>query len=417
MGIAARIGLGLVLGKNNLNMKRILISGIFIGLFIGLGTIAAIFYAKGYRITFNGNGDGKIIEGTGLLVATSRPDGARVLVNNSLTTATNNTINLQPQEYDIQIEKDGYLPWRKKIIIKNGLVSEANALLIPTAPKLEAVTTIGVSNVIMDANGSLLAYTVSSASATKNGVYVLNMNSRPLIFLGATGTQIVSDAIDSFSQGELTFSPDGKELLVKVRSTYYLLATDARNDNPQDVTNTLFLVERDWEQQRLERDKKLMDSLTRDLRQISTLYFKDISAAPSGDKLLYTASRSASLPFVLKRKVPSLNSAVDQRILRGGSVYVYDIKEDKNHLIFDASGLKLGEKVSQYYWYADSRHLIFTEGGKVNVVEYDGGNLTTVYNGLFLGNLIFPWPDGSSIAIITRLSSTAPYNLYRISLQ
>ncbi len=92
-------------------MKRILISGILIGLFITIGTIGAILYATGYRIELEGKGSGnlKFIEGTGLLVATSMPDGARVLVNNKLTTATNNTINLPPGEYDVKIEKDSYL--------------------------------------------------------------------------------------------------------------------------------------------------------------------------------------------------------------------------------------------------------------------------------------------------------------------
>src|SRR3972149_3592243 len=103
-------------------MKRILISGILIGAFIVIGTIVAVLYANGYRIDFSGNGAGRVkfIEGTGLLVTTSRPDGARVLVNGHLTTATNNTINLAPGEYDVEIQKDGYLPWRKKVTIKNG---------------------------------------------------------------------------------------------------------------------------------------------------------------------------------------------------------------------------------------------------------------------------------------------------------
>ncbi len=398
-------------------MKRILISGILIGLFITLGTIGAVLYATGYRFSLNARDTGKLIEGTGLLVATSRPDGARVLVNDNLTTATNNTINLAPREYDVRIEKDGYLPWKKRIAIKNGLVSEANALLFPTAPKLEAITTIGVSNVIMDLNGSFLSYTVSSASASKNGVYVLNMNSRPLIFLGASGAQIVSDLIDNFSLAELSFSPDGKNILAKVRNTYYLLSSEGRNDNPRDVTNTLFLVEQDWEQQKLERDKKLMDSLSRDLRTTASIYFRAITPSPEGDKLLYTASRSANLPLVLKKKVPSLNSAPDQRIIREGDIYVYDVKEDKNYLIFDSSSLKPKGEARQYLWHADSRHLIYASDGRINVLEYDGGNETTVYNGPFLENLVFPWPNGSSIAIVSRFSATIPYNLYRISLQ
>lgn len=396
-------------------MKRILISGIFIGLFITLGTIAAILYATGYRVSLNGSGSGKIIEGTGLMVATSRPDGARVLVNEHLSTATNNTINLAPGEYDVVIEKDGYTLWKKKVIIKNGLVSEANALLFPVAPKLEAITTIGVSNVVMDSSGSLLAYTVSSSSAQKNGIYVLNMNSRPLIFIGASGTQLVTDIVDQFSKARLTFSPDGKELLASLpNARYYLLTTDAKNQNPRDVTNTLFLVERDWEQQTTERDKKTLETFSKNLKKAAGLYFKDMRLSPEGDKILYTASESATLPLVLKTKVPSLNSTSDQRNIKQGSIYVHDIKEDKNYQIAE---VKAGDKPNQYFWHPDSRHLIYADDGKINVLEYDGGNHITVYSGPFLDNLVFPWPDGSSVAIIAKLSPNVPYNLYRISLQ
>ncbi len=400
-------------------MKRILISGILIGLFITLGTIAAVLYATGYRFELGGNGTGnlKFVEGTGILVATSKPDGSRVLVNQKLTTATNNTINLQPGEYDIEIQKDGYLPWKKTVTIRKSLVTEANALLFPTAPKLEAVTTIGVGNVTMDQSGSLLAYTVSSASAAKNGVYVLNMNSGPLVFLGASGTQIVSDLIANFSQAVLKFSPDGKELLATLPNATYLLTTDGKNQTPQDVTTTLLVVSRDWQTQQAQADKKIMDSLPRALRSVAASNFIGMKVSPEGDRIVYTASRSASLPFVLKNKVPSLNSLPDQRELDTGNVYVYDIEEDKNFKVFDISTLKENEKTSDYFWHEDGRHLIFAYGNQVNVVEYDGGNLTTVYEGAFQNGLVFPWPDGSSIAIVSRLSANVPYNIYRISLQ
>ncbi len=392
-------------------MKRILISGILIGLFITLGSIAAILYATGYRVSLNGDSSGKIISGTGLLVATSRPDGARLLINNNLTTATNNTINLKPGGYDVRIEKDGYLPWTKRIIIKNGLVSEANAFLFPAAPKLEAVTTIGVSAVTMDRSGSLLSYAVASASASRNGIYVLDMNARNLIFLEAAGTQIVEDVLDDFSSvQELSFSPDGKELLAKLpNGAYYLLAADSKNQTPRDVTNILLQVEEDWKQQKSELDKKILDSLSRDLSKAALTHFKNIMPAPEGDKILYEASISARLPVILRNPVPSVNSTPDQREITAGKIYVYDIREDKNYLISDSP--------NNYLWHAGGRHLISARDGKINIVEYDGGNLNTVYNGRFLDNLVFPWPNGLSIAIVTRLSESAPYNIYRISLQ
>lgn len=391
-------------------MKRILISGILIGIFIMTGTIAAILYANGYRLSLNGGtGNVKFIEGTGLLVATSRPDSAKVLINDKLTTATNNTINLAPGVYNVKIQKDGYVSWEKKIIIKKGFVSEASVLLFPTTPKLEAVTTIGISNLVMDATQTLLAFTVASSSAAKNGIYSLDMSARTLIFLGDTGTQLVSDVPDNFSQSELSFSPNGKEILAKLPSgTYYLLDSRASGQTPENVTNSLPVVNQDWAQQRVERDKKIMGSLGSKLTPVARMYFKDMTPSPENDKILYTASSSGTLAPVA-RPAPSVNSTPDQRNVKAGSVYVYDIKEDKNYEIGDGS--------NKYFWHADDRHLVYAKSGRVNIVEFDGGNLTTVYDGPFADSLVFPWPDGSGIGILTRLSSNVPYNLYRIGLQ
>ena len=401
-------------------MKKTLITGILIGLFVTLGTVAAVLYATGYRFEFDGQrGNYKFIEGTGILVATSSPDGARVLVNNALTTATNNTIDLAPGEYDVRIEKDGYLTWSKRIIIKKGLVSEANAFLLPTAPKLEAVTTIGVTNVVMDRSGMLLAYGVSSASASKNGVYVLNMSSGPFVFLGASGTQVADETIDKFSGANFTFSPDGKEILAELQkpTRYYLFLTDGRNQIPRNVSQTLSLIREDWEQQRRDAEKKTMDSLSLELRPIAKNFFDGMKLSGEQDKILYTASAAATLSPILKKAVPSLNSTPDQRQIVKGNIYVYDISEDKNYLIYSASKLKEPPRPPNYLWQADSSHLIFAQDGKINIVEYDGGNLTTIYNGPFLDGLIFPWPNGRSIGMVSRLSETVPYNIYRISLQ
>jgi hypothetical protein len=400
-------------------MKRILLSGIFIGAFIVIGTVVAILYANGYRIDFSGNGTGnvKFIEGTGLLVATSKPDGARVLIDGHLTTATNNTINLAPGEYDVEIQKDGYLPWKKKITIKNGLVSEANSLLFPAAPKLEAMTTIGINKVVIDSTNSLLAYTVASVSATKNGIYLLNMNAQRFVFLGTAGTQLVSDVTALFSASELSFSPDGKQILARLPSATYLLNSGNGNQTPQDVTTTLTFVERDFELQKKDLDDKLRASLPRALRPVALKHFAAMKPSPIGDRILYTASISAELPIVLTKKVPSVNSTPEERKLTAGNMYVYDIKEDKNYLIFDSSALKTPQKPPTFLWHPDSRHLIYAEDGKVKIEEYDAGNKTTVFDGPFLDSLVFPWPDGSSIAIVSRLSQEVPYNIYRIVLQ
>jgi len=392
-------------------MRKILFSASLVLLLIIAGTIAAVLYANGYRLTFGGGtGNVKFIEGTGLLVATSKPDGGRVYINNNLITATNNTINLAPDEYDVRIEKDGYVAWNKKITIKKGLVSEANALLFPTTPKLEAVTTAGISNLVMDATQTVLAFTVASSSASKNGIYSLDMSARQLIFLGETGTQLVGDSNNIFSDAKLSFSPNSKEILVETSlGEFYLLDAKTRNQVAQNVTNSFLVVERDWAQQAIERDKKLMNSLPRKLVPQAQKFFKNMVPSPDSDKILYEASNSGQLAQIVTPPAPSVNSTPDKRSLTRSKIYVYDIKEDKNY--------EIGNSQTRYLWHADGRHLVYASEGKINIVEFDGGNLTTIYDGPFLGNLVFPWPDGTSIGIISRLSTSVPYNLYRIGLQ
>ncbi len=402
-------------------MKRVTISGILILTFILIGTAIAVLYARGYR--FN-NQNMKFIEGTGILVATSKPDGARVFINDHLSTATNNTINLSPGNYEVRIERDGYFSWKKQIIIKKETVSEAYALLLPIAPKFAPITTTGAQNVTIDATGTILAYTVSSASASplKNGIYVMNMSSQPIISIGSGVTQIATNTIDRFSDAKLSFSPDGKNILAQISngtaSTYYLLLASGINDSPQDVTNTLAQVQKDWDAQKVEKNKKLMDSLPRELKAVAGDLFSNITPSVEGTKLLYTASQSADLPLILKKPIPGADSTTEQRKLKEGNVYVYDMKEDKNFLIFDSSSLKKGESAPQFMWYPDARHLVTSNDGKINVLDYDGLNVTTVYAGPFVPNIVYPWPDGSSIVIVTKLNNmAAPDNLYRIGLQ
>lgn len=397
-------------------MRRTTITGVLIIILLIIGTAVAVLYAKGYRISTQ---NGKIIAGTGLLAITSRPDGARVYLNDHLTTATNNTINLAPGTYEVKIEKDGYIPWKKKIIIKNEAVTEATATLFPAAPKLEAVTTTGANSPILDDSGSLIAYTASSSSTAKNGVYVLDMTSRNIFPLGGASTLLASDNLDRFSSANLSFSPEGDELIASISAdlgtTYYLLNSKAATNNPKDITNTLFQAQTDWDKQASDKHKKLLSSIPSKARPIAEAYFKNMVVSPDADRVLYEASQSAKLPLVKNPRIPSFNSTPEDRNLKQGSYYVWDIKEDRNYLVYDSEANNFDPKL---LWHPDDNHLIYVQDKRVYVVEFDGQNRTVVYAGPFNDNFVAPWPDGSSLVILTNL--TVPdlsQNLYRISLR
>lgn len=399
-------------------MKRILITTIAVIVFLILGTTAAILYAKGYRV-FSGDG-ARPIEGTGLLVLTSTPDAASVYINNHLTTATNNTLNLTPGEYEVKIQKDGYFAWQKKIKIQKEIVNRADATLFPIAPQLDAVTATGANNPVIDPSGTLIAYTVASASAEKNGVYVLNISSRPILNIGGSATQIVDDSTDNFSKAKLEFSPDGSQLIASISgsmgSTYYLLSTSGMNSAPQDITATLSQTKELWKKQEEDKLKKTIEAQNAKLAKIIKSDFKNIDFSPEQDKILYEASNSGTIPIIVNPRLIGTNQTPEERNIKQGNIYVYDIKEDRNYLIYDNS---LNTNLSpKFTWYPDSSHLIFVKDKNIEIEEYDGQNPTDVYAGPFVDSFVFPWPDRSSLLIVTNFNTDkSPYNLYRLSLK
>lgn len=394
--------------------------GISLGILLAiiLATAGIIFYGKGYRLNLTQGSAG--IAGTGLLVATSSPDGAQVFVNGHLTTATDNTINLNPGEYDVKIFKEGYLPWQKHIIIKKEVVSKADALLIPNAPKLESITNIGVQNPVIDPTGTKIAYLVASQSAVKNGIYILDMTLRPILTLQSSSSQIATDTINTFSQSALKWSPDSKQIIASINNgiqTEYLLNSSTLNTTPQDVTETLVTVNAAWTKLKDEKQKAQMDSLKKPLRKIVLENFNILEWSDDETKILYVASKSATLPQVIIPALIGTDSTPEVRNIEEGAVYVYDIKEDRNYKILDGLTTKI-ENQREIMFSPDSKHLIYVHDAKIDIMEYDKGNQTTIYAGPFEGNYVFPWPDATRIVILTNLGNPliSP-NLYTISLK
>lgn len=396
-------------------MKKVALTSLVLGLLI-LVTIGVVLYGRGYRFSFdNGRAD---LAGTGLLVATSSPDGAQVFINDHLTTATDNTINLSPGEYNVRIVKEGFFSWQKKIIIEKGEVSKADVLLFPTAPKLESITNLGVNDPIMDPSRTKIAYTVSGQIAKKNGVYILDMTNRPILTLQGASSQIADESIAPLSSAKLSWAPDGSELIAstsaQAASSSYLLRPTSFNDNPSDITATLLSVEAEWARIKTDRDRSQMNSLPSKIRAVVRNNFKIIAFADDDSKILYEASISATLPIIINPRLIGVNSTPEKRDIKKGSVYVYDVKEDRNYLIRDA----LDPEIESLMWLPDSEHLIYVHDKNINIMEFDAANDTKIYAGPFLDKYVFPWPDSSKIVILTNLGNTnTPPNLYTISLK
>jgi hypothetical protein len=119
--------------------QRVIVRLILGGLFVFV-LFTLIAYARGYRFNLSQ----KKLDSTGILVASSYPDGAKIFLNGELFGATNENIIIEPGEYNVEIKKDGFTSWSKSLKIKGELVIKADALLFPKNPSLSPVTSLGL---------------------------------------------------------------------------------------------------------------------------------------------------------------------------------------------------------------------------------------------------------------------------------
>lgn len=411
-------------------MKKQIIFAISVFLFLFLLTSLLILYGKGYR--FGNNEAGKpTISKTGLLVATSKPNGAQIFIDGNLTSATDDTIDLLPGDYTVKIQKEGYLPWEKSVTIRKEVVTKAEALLFPTAPRLENITSFGVENPVLDPSGRRIAFRVASQSAKKNGLYVLDMSTTPILTLASSAKQLADDVTALFSISDYKWSPNGEEIMASISgelgfSYHFLLNSSGFNDTPRNVTAILPTIEDQWQTQKLERKTARINGLPKKVRNLIQENFNVLSWSPEDDKILYTASRSAELPLIINPRRIGIDTNREQRKITDSSIYVYDLKDDVNFKIKDIDTKPCDvldaenpcPKPPLIQWLPDSKHLILTEDSKINIMEYDGTNNTTIYAGPFIDDFVFPWPNGSKIVILTNFNNlSVPANLYTIGLQ
>ena len=395
-------------------MKRraIILPAFFI--LVLIGAFLVIRLAQGYRPDLST----RSLRPSGLLVATSVPDGAQIYLDGKLTSATNTTINLNPGEYEVEIKKEGYAPWKKTLTIKKELVTKADAYLFPTYPNLQSLTFTGAQNPILSPDGQKVVFAVSQSSLEKNGLWVLDLGDR-LLGLPRDPRKIVASAPGGrdFSLAELTWSPDSKQILatlkLKVGAENILL--DASQLNPAnlliDVTDRLATIQAGWQKdEQLKLDAQLA-KLPQKLQKTLATTVKNIQFSDDETKILYTATASAQIPQDLIPALPSTSTQPENRNLEKGKIYVYDLKEDKNFFIIEEDAKK---KIA---WFPTSKHLFLVQVGKITILEYDNTNWVDVYTGPFEEMYAYPFPAGNRILVLTSLSTDTPQNLYAISLR
>lgn len=113
----------------------------FIALFVLISAVT-IGYARGYRYDTQSH----TVKRTGLIVLNSEPDDASVWVNGNKSSEKTLAYlkNLRPGTYGIRVEKEGFFPWTKKLLVNEGSATIADTItLFQSNPVSEAVVPLG----------------------------------------------------------------------------------------------------------------------------------------------------------------------------------------------------------------------------------------------------------------------------------
>lgn len=441
-------------------------------LILSLSTILAIQLAKGYRPNLKSGQ----LNGMGLLTTTSYPKTAQVFINDLLTTATDSTIYLEPNSYKVKIAKDGFAPWTKTIPIFSELVSPADARLFPLLPSISPLTYLGLKNPTPSPDGSKIAYVVDTAiSPEDNGVFTISINGLTNNFLNSNQTtQLTNLTSFDYTKALLFWSPDGNQVLAaftnsdKQITSSHLLDTHNFNKTKDliDTTTKLQSIVTNWQAQLSLSNNNLLNLLPDFMKTVILEKSQNAYFTPDQEKVFFTATLDYSLPAnPLKEKLPAINSTPENRDLKKGFVYVFDIKEGTNYEIEEAPKAHLLTKkfitsaeptptpvatvsakiktkpatppattildtfeslatqsnpflVGNLVWYSTSRHLIVSTPTDISIVEYDGNNKINLFETNVINSLTLPSSDGHRLIVLTNLNQkSTPINLFSIDLK
>lgn len=441
----------------NPKKKRLLVN-IFAIIFLVVGTGIAIKFAKGYRP----NLQNKVLQGTGLLSLTSYPKSARVIINDKLTTVTDDKLYLTPATYKVSIEKDGFHTWTKNLPLKAELVTSTDARLFPIITATSPLTFYQVKNASLNPDGTKIAYTLENApQSTSNGLYIHSITSN---LLGSSNLQIAENTSGrNYADSFLVWSPDSSQVLAifteetiakknipasKYIISAYLLSTKEKNStNLSDVTIRLPLIISEWQDQYAKINLPSLNLFPEYLKTILSKDATNVYFSPDKEKVIYTPKTSQVLPVNdIGAALPNINSTPDVRNLVKGQTYVFDLKEGTNYKLNVASNSSEIQKdlllasfatpsasfnalkqlksqsesyyTSNYTWYSNSRQIIYINANGINIVDYDGENSININPTIPLGNFVIPSTDGTKLVALTNLNQRPNiYNLFSFDLK
>jgi len=385
---------------------------------VGSLGIFATYYARGYKFNF----ETFKFQPNGILVLKSEPDGASVYINGELKTATNANFSIAPGTYDVEIKKDGYFSWYKRLTIEKEIVTQASISLFKSVPSLTPMTLSGATNAIISEDESKIVFSVlpgKNISADKVGLWTLDTFSLPLGFNNSP--KRITDG--DMSNATYIFSPDAEELLLTVSNAVFLINTGSFTSQNQrvNIASRKDEIVAEWKIEKDNTNLSLIKNVPMELIDILSRKSSAFVFSPDDNMVVYTATGSATLSSNLIKSLPGASTQTQERNIRPGHTYIYDIKEDRNFLITDQPvTINNHDKseTSALRWMSSSKHLLWAGQNQIVIMDYDGTNKQTVYSGSYTMPSVFSFSNTTKLLILTNLGSTNSVpNLYTLTIK
>jgi len=339
-----------------------------------------ISYARGYRFNFKN----KQVSSTGILAISSSPKAAKIYINGHLKGVTDLNITLRPGNYTIEINKEGYMPYKTSVVLKGELVETIDPILFPNNPSLSPLSNLGIVRAIrIDQSDNIIL--ISENDSDKDGVYLFNAAAKPITIFTPLKLLVSKKKLPvdlSLKNSEIIFSPDYKQALLELSSdnktilNTYLVSIDVENQDPFDVSSSKDTLIDAWNEEKNKEMQKILETLPNDVQKIASTSFQIISMSPDQNKILYRAIKNTKLPLVINPPLIASNQTKESREIGLKNIYIYDKREDKNYKIADAN-----YNEANLIWYSDSKRLVFKDNNKISISYYDGTSRQVVYSG------------------------------------
>ena len=169
-----------------------------------------LLYTAGYRYNIKK----QEVQKTGSLVLNSKPTGATITLNNkpiSEKTAIRLN-NIVPDDYLINIAKDGYYPWEKKLSVKAQETTFAENIILFKKSEPEKISNQQIEKIIFSPNNKNACYWVKNNN--KYNLYLLNLSNQK--------EKLLSENIDSFDNTNISWAPDDSKFILNTGNKYFI---------------------------------------------------------------------------------------------------------------------------------------------------------------------------------------------------